>query len=124
MLFRSGEFQSGDIIASRLTLTGGDWRYLLLEDPIPAGAELIEKDDLYELADKPDWWSSYSTRRELRDDRAALFKTYVSSGQGTFFSLFKIVNPGKFRASPARVIPMYQPEYLSTTESRTVEVKP
>ena len=120
----TGEFQSGDIVASRLTLTGGDWRYLLLEDPIPAGAELIEKDDLYELANKPDWWTSYTTRRELRDDHAALFKTYFSSGQGTFFSLFKIVNPGKFRASPARVTPMYQPEYLSTTESKTVEVKP
>ncbi len=120
----TGEFQSGDIVASRLTLTGGDWRYLLLEDPIPAGVELIEKDDLYELAEKPDWWTSYSTRRELRDDRAALFKTYFSAGQGTFFSLFKVVNPGKFRASPARVMPMYQPDYLSTTESKTVEVKP
>lgn len=119
-----GEAKSGDLIASRLTLTGGDWRYLLLEDPIPAGVELVEKDDLYELAERPDWWSSYATRKELRDDRAALFKTYFSSGQGTFFSLFKVVNPGKFRASPARVMPMYQPEYLSTTESRTLEVKP
>ncbi|MBY0505818.1 MAG: alpha-2-macroglobulin [Bryobacteraceae bacterium] len=120
----TGELNSGDIVASRLTLTGGDWRYLLLEDPLPAGVELIERDDLYELADKPDWWTSYSTRRELRDDRAALFKTYFSAGQGTFFSLFKVVNPGKFRASPARVMPMYQPEYLSTTESLAVQVKP
>jgi uncharacterized protein YfaS (alpha-2-macroglobulin family) len=120
----NGEMKSGDVIASRLTLTGGDWRYLLLEDPLPAGVELIENDELYELAEKPDWWSSYATRRELRDDRAALFKTYFSAGQGQFFSLFKVVNPGKFRASPARVMPMYQPEYLSTTESKTVEVKP
>ncbi len=120
----AGEFQSGDIVASRLTLTGGDWRYLLVEDPIPAGVESIEKDDRYELAEKPDWWTSYSTRREFRDDRTVLFKTYFSAGQGTFFSLFKVVNPGKFRASPARVMPMYQPEYLSTTESKTVEVKP
>jgi len=120
----TGDLKSGDIIASRLTLTGGDWRYLLLEDPLPAGVELIERDDLYELAEKPDWWSSYATRRELRDDRSALFKTYFSAGQGQFFSLFKVVNPGKFRASPARVMPMYQPEYLSTTEPKSVEVKP
>ena len=120
----TGEMKSGDIVASRLTLTGGDWRYLLLEDPLPAGVELIEKDDLYELAEKPDWWSGYATRRELRDDQAALFKTYFSAGQGQFFSLFKVVNPGKFRASPARVMPMYQPGYLATTESRSVEVKP
>ena len=120
----TGELKSGDVVASRLTLTGGDWRYLLLEDPLPAGVELIEKDDAYELAEKPDWWQNYATRRELRDDRAALFKTYFGAGQGQFFSLFKVVNPGKFRASPARVVPMYQPEFLSATEARSFEVKP
>ena len=35
----------------------------------------------------------------------------------------KMVNPGKFRVSPARVQPMYQPQFLSTTESSLLEVK-
>jgi len=34
-----------------------------------------------------------------------------------------VVNPGKFRVSPARVQPMYQPQFLATTESRTMEVR-
>ena len=38
-------------------------------------------------------------------------------------ALLKIVNPGNFRISPARVQPMYQPQYLSTTESKLLEVK-
>ena len=91
-------------------------------DPIPAGVEFIEKDHLYELETKPDWWGSWFTRREFRDDRAALFKAYFSEGQSQFTYLFKVVNPGKFRISAARVQPMYQPQYLSTTESRVLEV--
>jgi len=34
-----------------------------------------------------------------------------------------VVNPGTFRVSPAQVQPMYQPQYFSTTESRTVVVQ-
>lgn len=116
-------WQVGDTIACRITLTGGDWRYLMVEDPIPAGVEFITKDDGYEMADRPDWWRSWFTRREYRDDRAALFQTYFDRGQTQYVYLFKVVNPGKFKVSPARVQPMYQPQYLSTSEAVEVEVK-
>jgi len=119
----SGPLQVGDILAVRLTVTGSSWKYLLVEDPIPAGAEFIEKDGLYELKQQPDWWSTAFTRREFHDDRAALFDTYFPSGQRQYTYLLKIVNPGKFQSSPARVQPMYQPEYLATTEPKQVEVK-
>lgn len=117
-----GPWQIGDTIACRLTLTGNDWRYLLVEDPIPAGVEFITKDEGYEMAERPDWWRSYFTRREYRDDRAALFQTYFDRGQTQYVYLFKVTNPGKFKVSPARVQPMYQPQFLSTSESREVEV--
>lgn len=118
----AGPVKSGDLLASRLTVTGSNWRYLLIEDPIPAGVETVEKDNLYELDEKPSWWRSWYNRRELRDDRVAIFKTYFDEGQSQFFYLFKVVNPGKFKASPARVQPMYQPAYQATTESKTFEV--
>jgi hypothetical protein len=95
----------------------------MVEDPIPAGAELIERDQGYELGEKPDWWGSWFTRRELRDDRAALFETRFRE-QRQSVHLLKITNPGQFRVSPARVQPMYQPQFLSTTESRQFEVLP
>jgi hypothetical protein len=119
----SGSIGQGDVIAVRLTVSGGDWRYLIFEDPIPAGAEFIARDDLYEIRDKPSWWQSWYTRREFHDDRAALFQTYFYRGQAQFFYLLKVVTPGRFRVSPARVQPMYQPAYLATTESRVLEVR-
>lgn len=115
--------QRGDVLAVRLTVSGGAWRYLMLEDPIPAGTEFIERDDLYELKDKPPWWASFYTRREFHDDRAAIFQTFFNGGQTQYFYLLKVVNPGQFRVSPARLQPMYQPQFLATTESRTLEVK-
>ena len=113
----------GDIVAVRLTVTGSEWKYLLLEDPIPAGTEFIERDNAYELRNRPPWWAWAFTRRELHDDHLAIFQTYFRQGQQQYFYLLKVVNPGLFQASPARVGPMYQPEVMATTDSRKLEVK-
>lgn len=119
----TGPAASGDIIAVRLTVTGSDWKYLLVEDPIPAGTEFIEKDQLYQLKNKPPWWAYYFNRREMHDDRMAIFQTYFTRGQQQYFYLLKVVNPGLFQVSPARVQPMYQPDFMATTESMRLEVK-
>ena len=116
------KLKPGDTVLVRLTLNGGDWSYLLIEDPIPAGAEFIEKDHLYEIKNKPPWWRYGHTRREFHDDHAAFFQTRFDRGRLQYLYLLKIVNPGRFRVSPARVQPMYQPEYLATSRSRIVEV--
>ena len=113
----------GDTIAVRLTVGGGDWRYLMVEDPILSGAESIPRDDLYELDQKPNWWSWWYSNRELHDDRTTFFQTWFPSGAHEYLYLMKVVNPGQYRISPARVEPMYQPQYLSTTDARTVTVK-
>lgn len=114
--------KQGDVIAVKLTVTGDDWRYLMVEDPIPAGAEMIERDDLYEFRAKPAWWEAWYTRRELRDDRAVFFQTWWSRGVNRFTYLMKIVNPGEFRVSPSRVEPMYQPQYFAAGEASSLEV--
>jgi uncharacterized protein YfaS (alpha-2-macroglobulin family) len=118
-----GSVAVGDLIAVRLTVTGSEWRYMMVEDPIPAGTEFIEHDDAYKLRNRPPWWEYFFTRRELHDDRMALFQTYFPRGQQTYFYLLKVVNPGTFEVSPARVAPMYQRDVMATTESRRLEVK-
>jgi uncharacterized protein YfaS (alpha-2-macroglobulin family) len=119
----AGAVSSGDIIAVRLTVTGSEWKYLMLEDPIPAGTEFIERDESYQLRNRPPWWEHFFTRRELHDDRLAIFQTRFPQGQRQYFYLLKVVNPGIFKVSPARVQPMYQTDVLATSESRRLEVK-
>jgi uncharacterized protein YfaS (alpha-2-macroglobulin family) len=119
----TGPAASGDILAVRLTVTGSEWKYMMLEDPIPAGTEFIERDSGYELKSRPPWWQYFFTRRELHDDRMAIFQTRFPQGQQQYFYLLKVVNPGVFQVSPARVQPMYNPGVMATTESRRLEVK-
>jgi uncharacterized protein YfaS (alpha-2-macroglobulin family) len=119
----SGAAAAGDTIAVRLTVTGSEWKYLMVEDPIPSGTEFIERDGGYELKSRPPWWQYAFTRRELHDDRMAIFQTYFPQGQQQYFYLLKVVNAGVFQVSPARVQPMYNHGVMATTESRRLEVK-
>jgi len=119
----TGPVEIGDTLAVRITVGGNDWKYLMVEDPIPSGTESIARDDLYELDDRPDWWGRWGSYRELRDDRTTFFNLYFPQGQHEYVYLLKVVNPGVFRVSPTRVEPMYQPEYLATSDAMTVSVK-
>jgi uncharacterized protein YfaS (alpha-2-macroglobulin family) len=119
----TGPVQVGDTLAVRLTVGGNDWKYLMIEDPIPSGTESIARDDLYELDERPNWWGRWYSNRELRDDRTTFFNMYFPQGQHEYVYLLKVVNPGIFRVSPTSVEPMYQPQYLSTSDALTVTVK-
>ncbi len=112
----------GDIVAVRLALNGTAWKYLIAEDPIPAGTEFLPNTGLYTLNNKPDWWSEIFTRKEFHDDRAAFFNTEFGS-RSVYVYLLKVDNPGKFQISPAQAGPMYQSNVQTTTDPATLEVQ-
>jgi alpha-2-macroglobulin len=119
----NGPVHVGDIVAVRLAVSGTDWKYLLAEDPIPAGTEFLSNSGLYQLNNKPDWWAELFTRKEFHDDRAAFFDSALK-GRREYVYLLKVVNPGKFAISPAQVGPMYQSTVQATTDPATLEVQP
>ena len=112
-----GPVHVGDIVAVRLALSGTDWKYLLAEDPIPAGTEFLAETGLYKLNNKPDWWADWFTRKEFHDDRAAFFNTDFS-GRREYVYLLKVVNPGKFAISPASGRAHVSTEYADHYRSR------
>ena len=118
-----GPVHVGDIVAVRLAVNGTNWKYLLAEDPIPAGTEFLPNTGLYTLNNKPDWWADWFTRKEFHDDRAAFFNTDFGSRR-EYVYLLKVVNPGKFAISPAQAGPMYQSNVQTTTDPATLEVQP
>ncbi|MGA9061495.1 MAG: MG2 domain-containing protein [Terracidiphilus sp.] len=118
-----GAVHIGDIVAVKLALSGSGWKYLLAEDPIPAGTEFLPETGLYTINHKPDWWADWFTRKEFRDDRAAFFITDFPS-RITYVYLLKADNPGKFQISPAQAGPMYQSNVQTTTDPATLEVQP
>jgi alpha-2-macroglobulin len=118
-----GPVHIGDIVAVKLALSGTNWKYLLAEDPIPAGTEFLSDPGLYTLNNKPDWWADWFTRKEFHDDRAAFFNTDFAT-RVEYVYLLKVDNVGKFQISPAQAGPMYQSNVETTTDPAMLEVQP
>jgi uncharacterized protein YfaS (alpha-2-macroglobulin family) len=113
----TGEIHSGDIIVVRLKLNGTKARHLMIEDPIPAGAEQVEAVGNLNLdytsgSDWSDWYSS----REFRDNRTVYFVDYFDGGITLQYAM-RVQVPGQFRVAPARAELMYQPSTQSNTAS-------
>jgi uncharacterized protein YfaS (alpha-2-macroglobulin family) len=112
-----GEIHSGDVLVVRLRLNGAKARHLMIEDPIPAGAEQVESVGSLNLDytsghDWSDWYSS----REFRDNRTVFFLDYFD-GDATFQYAMRVQVPGDFRVAPARAELMYRPTTQSNTAS-------
>jgi hypothetical protein len=119
----SGTVNPGDLILVRVTVAGAaDWRYLVIEDPIPAGTEAVSNQDAYELEKPGPWWQFGRGRREYRDARVVQFQDRLPSGRADFAYVLKVVTPGAFRAMPAQVLPMYVPGVAASTTLQSVTV--
>lgn len=128
IVYRETEFEGsvapGDVLTVRLTVAGAkDWRYLVLEDPLPAGVEAIQDTTAYPLErGRPDalWWTG--SRVEYRDARTVFFQESFEEGRYEFVYLVKAISSGQFRAVPAQIAPMYVPGVTASSEPHTVIV--
>ncbi|HEY4355733.1 MAG TPA: MG2 domain-containing protein [Acidobacteriaceae bacterium] len=120
----SGPVQQGDVLAVHIGVTGSPQKYIMIEDPIPSGTEFVSQNliDGYNILNRPTDWSWWYTREEFHDDRATIFSDYFEGRHDSFY-LVKVVNPGSFSISPARVAPMYQPGVQATTDELHLDVK-
>lgn len=113
----TGTAKPGDVLTVRLTAAGSpEWRYLALEDPLPAGVEAIQDTTAYPL-ERPaaeSWW--YGSRVEYRDSRTVFFQETFESGRYEYSYLVKVIAPGQFRAIPAQISPMYVPGVHASSE--------
>lgn len=119
----TGTAAPGDVISVRLTVAGSpDWRYLVIEDPLPAGVESIQDTTAYPLAREPrdPWW--WGSRVEYRDSRTVFFQERFDRGRYEFRYLVKVVTPGAFRAMPAQIAPMYVPGVTASSDPQSLIV--
>jgi uncharacterized protein YfaS (alpha-2-macroglobulin family) len=117
-----GPVSQGDVLAVHIGVTGSPQKYLLIEDPIPAGTEFLQNTDTYNIVNQPSGWDWWYTRQEFHDDHAAIFADTFDGRHDSFY-LLKVVNPGSFAISPASVAPMYQPGVQATTDELHLDVK-
>jgi len=113
----SGEIRSGDLIVVKLHVTGRKARHLMLEDPIPSGAEQLDSVGNLNLdyADKS--WTDWYSAREFRDRRTVFFMDSFD-GDATLRYALRVQVPGEFVVAPARAELMYQPAINSNSPSQ------
>lgn len=117
----SGELRSGDLIVARLRVEGNRADYLMIEDPIPAGAEQVARANGIALSYADQQWTDWYSQREFRDNRTVLFLDYFD-GKATFQYAMRVEVPGDFRVAPARVELMYQPSVQSNTGNARLKI--
>ncbi|MFY9609044.1 MAG: MG2 domain-containing protein [Blastocatellia bacterium] len=119
-----GELRSGDLIVSRVRVQGGHGQYLMIEDPIPAGCEQVERVsgiDLNYTGTGSNRWTDWYNSREFRDQKSAIFVDYFD-GDAVFQVAMRVQVPGEFRVAPARAELMYQPTVHANTASARMTI--
>jgi hypothetical protein len=117
----TGEIRSGDLIVVKLRLQGNKAQRLLIEDPIPAGCEQIERDGSLAFDATNNTWTDWYSYREFRDQRTAIFVEYFD-GDATYQYAMRVQIPGEFKVAPARAERMYQTNIQSNTANASLQI--
>lgn len=112
--------KSGTVFNVKLEIVSdADYEYIMVEDPKPAGCEVI---DSLEGGYKHGYWNYWFANREVRDEKVAYFSTYLYKGSQTLTYTVRAETPGKFHTMPSRISLMYLPEIGGTSDEKTVEI--
>jgi len=132
---------AGDVVQVRLTIVAPhDLYYVVVEDPLPAGAEaidtslattsLLEQEPglSREAGDESScdfcyWQWDWYSRSEMRDDKVVLFTDYLPAGTYEYVYTFRAVLPGEYRAIPTTAREFYFPEVFGRSDGRLFTIE-
>ncbi|MEN6643500.1 MAG: hypothetical protein ABFE08_13730, partial [Armatimonadia bacterium] len=100
----AGTLEPGQVVFVNVTVrTEDNLRYALLQEPIPAGCEVVntEEDRIPEIGVE---------RREVWDNKLVLYFNYLPRGERTFTYVLRTEAPGNYRILPSMAELMYFPE--------------
>ncbi len=131
----------GDVVQVRLTIIAPhDLYYVVIEDPLPAGAEpidvslettseLAQEPGLYREAEDEDWYGFYRwwwrgfCRSEMRDDKVVLFAETLPAGTYEYTYTFRATLPGEYQVIPTTAHEFYFPEVFGRADGRLFTIE-
>jgi uncharacterized protein YfaS (alpha-2-macroglobulin family) len=126
-----GTVKSGDeiLVKVRVEAKEKDNQYFMLEDPIPAGCEIIKDDWAYNIEEEKDysgwdyyWWRWWYADKDIRDNRVSFFATYMYGDVYEFTYIMRAQIPGKYNVIPATGMLMYYPDVRGSSEELQIEI--
>jgi uncharacterized protein YfaS (alpha-2-macroglobulin family) len=121
-------FEASSLVVAELTvLVPSRRRFVVIDDPLPAGLEAVD----FHLSTSageapsttPDGYSYAWFREEIRDDRVLYFIDDMPAGLYRYRYLTRATTKGRFVTPPTVVMEMYQEEVFARTGARQVEVR-
>ncbi|CAG0936630.1 Alpha-2-macroglobulin [Thermoflexales bacterium] len=124
--------QVGDTLVVKLSIVAPtDLHYVLVESPLPAGMEAVDTSlkTTSQIAEGPEfgpvnqpytyhggwgWW--WFTHTELRDEKVALFASYLPKGTYEYTYQIRAGLDGTYNVLPARAEQMYFPEVFGRSD--------
>jgi len=131
--------QVGDIVSVTVTIVAPtDLYHVLVEAPIPAGAEPLDpalptgfqygndgQPVLKPVNATADGWYNWTPASlDYRDDRVAMFATFLPSGSYTYSFEMRAAFPGEYRVLPAHGEMMYFPEVWGRSGGEQFTITP
>ncbi|MDO8688752.1 MAG: alpha-2-macroglobulin family protein [Dehalococcoidia bacterium] len=133
---------AGDLVQVRVTVAApSDLHYVVVEDYLPAGLEPVDtslkttgqatqlllaqaRESLQPQKTQRWFYSNPFEHVEMRDNRVALFATFLPKGISQYVYLARATTAGQFRVIPARASETYFPEVWGRTDGAMFTVKP
>jgi uncharacterized protein YfaS (alpha-2-macroglobulin family) len=129
------EFAAGQVYKVTLNVvTPYERNYVVLDDPLPAGFEVIntsfatESKELQRQMREGEqdrnrrWWGSFN-HFEIHDDRVLLFADALLAGEHTYSYYVRASTAGTFYMPSAKAEEMYNPEVFGWCEDRVITIK-
>lgn len=113
------EAKPGDLIRVDLMIsTAKDREFMMIEDPIPSGCRITEREYISDSEQWSYWWS----QTVVRDDHAAFFVRYMPSGMQTLSYTMRVEQVGLSHALPPTVSNMYDPDQIASGGETVLKV--
>jgi len=113
----------GDLIRVRLKVhLPEDMWHIMVEDPLPAGAQGVEgTSSMIAAGEAAD--PHYSVYPEFQDAKVVFFTNHLREGIYEYSYLMRATMAGSFRAMPTEVIAMYDPDVWGRSRSAVLRIE-
>jgi uncharacterized protein YfaS (alpha-2-macroglobulin family) len=106
----------GEEILVQLSIESSGLQFVILEDPLPSGFEVLKPHVNIDVSR----WYRYYSHQERRDEKMVYFYNNLNKGKNEIFYLIRAEIEGQFRVNPAVIYAMYAPEITSNSASRKI----
>jgi len=127
-----GLLKSGDEVLVKLKVYSkdSDLSYFMLEDPIPAGCEVIKDDWAYTIEGENNytgydyyWWRWSYADKDIRDNRVTFFNTYLYDRDTEYSYIMRAQIPGEYNVNPSRGSLMYYTDVNGNSEGFKLRIE-